>query len=111
MYLDDAIARRENAPEGNQNFSVKRFYLGETGLTGSTNTFDNAIAFRNRPGKIYEEMFREAIVEYKSALRINPNSSNSLYGLAFSFSVKGSHLEIASRDKKKYKKHHFNNKL
>jgi len=111
MYLDDAIARREDAPEGNQNFSVKRFYLSETGVTGSTDTFDNAIAFRNRPSKIYEEMFREAIVEYKSALRINPNSSNSLYGLAFSFSVKGSHLEIASRGKKKYKKHHFNNKL
>jgi tetratricopeptide (TPR) repeat protein len=111
MYLDNAIARREDAPEGNQNFSVKRFYLSETGVTGSTDTFDNAIAFRNRPSKIYEEMFREAIVEYKSALRINPNSSNSLYGLAFSFSVKGSHLEIASRGKKKYKKHHFNNKL
>jgi tetratricopeptide (TPR) repeat protein len=111
MYLDDAIARREDAQEGNQNFSVKRFYLSETSLTGSTNTFDNAIAFRNRPGKIYEEMFREAIVEYKSALRTNPNSSSSLYGLAFSFSVKGSHLEIASRDKKRYKKHHFNNKL
>ena len=108
MYLDAAIARREDAPEGNQNFSVKRFYLSET---GNTNTFDNAIAFRNRPGKIYEEMFREAIVEYKSALRTNPNSSSSLYGLAFSFSVKGSHLEIASRDKKRYKKHHFNNKL
>ena len=108
MYLDDAIARREDAPEGNQNFSVKRFYLSET---VNTNAFDNAIVFRNRPGKIYEEMFREAIVEYKSALRINPNSSNSLYGLAFSFSVKGSHLEIASRGKKKYKKHHFNNKL
>ena len=104
MYLDDAIARREDAPEGNQNFSVKRFYLSET---VNTNAFDNAIVFRNRPGKIYEEMFREAIVEYKSALRINPNSSNSLYGLAFSFSIKGSHLEIASRGKKKYKKASF----
>ncbi|MGR3294594.1 MAG: tetratricopeptide repeat protein, partial [Candidatus Scalindua sp.] len=29
MYLDDAIARREDAPEGNQNFSVKRFYLND----------------------------------------------------------------------------------
>jgi len=107
MYLDDAIARREDAPEGNQSFSVKRFYLSETGVTGSTDTFDNAIAFRNRPSKIYEEMFREAIVEYKSALRTSPNSSSSLYGLAFSFSVKGSHLEIASRGKKKYKKTSF----
>ena len=104
MYIDDAIARREGAPEDNQNFSVKRFYLSET---ENTNSFDNAIVFRNRPGKIYEEMFREAIVEYKSALRINPNSSNSLYGLAFSFSIKGSHLEIASRGKKKYKKASF----
>ncbi len=115
MYLDDAIARREDAPEGNQSFSVKRFYLNdagneknsETGLTEHTGTFENTIASRNRLGNMHEEMFREAIVGYKNALRINPNSSNSLYGLAFSFSIKGSHLEIALRDKKKY---HFNNK-
>ncbi len=120
MYLDDAIARREDAPKSNQHISVKRFYLNdgagneknsEPCLTRQTNTFgNNNIVFHTRSGNMYEEMFREAIVEYKSALRINPNSSNSLYGLAFSFSVKGSHLEIASRDKKKYKKHHFDNK-
>ena len=27
MHLDDAIARMEDVPEGNQNFSVQRFYL------------------------------------------------------------------------------------
>ena len=80
MYLDDAIARREDAPEGIQNFSVTRFYLNDSG----------------------DEKISETIIGYKNALRINPNSSNSLYGLAFSFSIKGSHLEIASRDKKKY---------
>ena len=107
MYLDNAIARREDTREGDQNFSVKRFYLSETGLTENTDTFDNTIVPHNRPGKMYEEMFREDIVKYKSVLRIDPASSNSLYGLAFSFSVKGSHLDIASRDKKKYKKISF----
>ncbi len=116
MYIDDAIARREDAQEGSQNFLVKRFYLNDnagneessnTGLTKQMNTFGNNIVFHNRSGNMYEEMFREAIVEYKSTLRANPNSSSSLYGLAFSFSVKGAHLEIASRDKKKYKKASF----
>ncbi|MCP4253235.1 MAG: tetratricopeptide repeat protein [Candidatus Scalindua sp.] len=110
MYFDDAIAMREDAPEGNHNISVKRFYLidgADNEKNSETNTFGNNIVFHTRSGNMYEEMFREAIVEYKSALRINPNSSNSLYGLAFSFSVKGSHLEIASRGKKKYKKTSF----
>ena len=120
MYLDNAIARREDAPAGNQNFSVKRFYLNndsgskknsETSLPEQTNTLGKSVVLNNRSGGIYEEMFNEAIVEYKNALQTNPSSSNSLYGLAFSFSIKGSHLEIASRDKKKYKKRHFNNKL
>ncbi len=119
MYLDDAIARREDAPEVNQNYSVKRFYLNnagdkknsETCLTEHTGTCKDVIASCNRPGSLSEEMFREAIIGYKNALRINPNSSNSLYGLAFSFSIKGSHLEIASRDKKNIKKYYpFNNK-
>jgi len=108
MYLDDAIARREDAPEGNQNVSVKRYYLNddagsgknsETGFAEQTNTFGNNIAFRNRSGNMYEEMFREAIIEYKNALRINPNSSNSLYGLAFSFSIKGSSPGVALKSK------------
>jgi tetratricopeptide (TPR) repeat protein len=108
MYLDDAIARREDAPEGNQNVSVKRYYLNddagsgknsETGFAEQTNTFGNNIAFRNRSGNMYEEMFREAIIEYKNALRINPNSSNSLYGLAFSFSTKGSSPGVALKSK------------
>jgi len=108
MYLDDAIARREDAPEDNQNVSVKRYYLNddagneknsETGLTEQTNTFGNNIAFRNRSGNMYEEMFREAIIEYKNALRINPNSSNSFYGLAFSFSIKGSSPGVALKSK------------
>lgn len=108
MCLDDAIARREDAPEGNQTFSVKRFYLNddagneensETGLSEKANSFGSNIAFRNRSGNIYEEMFHEAIIEYKNALRINPNSSDSLYGLAFSFSVKGSSPGVALKSK------------
>jgi len=107
LYLDDAIARREEASEDNQNFSVKRFYLNdsgneknsETGLTEHTSTFENTIASRNRPGNTSEEMFRKAIVEYKNALRINPDSSNSLYGLAFSFSIKGSNPDIVLKSK------------
>ena len=108
MYLDDAIAKREDAPEGNQNFSVKRFYLNddagneknrETGLTEQTNTFGNNIAFCNRLGNMYEDLFHEAIIEYKNALRINPNSSNALYGLAFSFSKKGLSPGVALKSK------------
>jgi tetratricopeptide (TPR) repeat protein len=108
MYLDDAIAIREDVPQGNQNFSVKRFYLNddadneknrESDLSELTNTFGDNIAFRNRSGNMYEEMFHEAIIEYKNALRINPNSSNALYGLAFSFSLKGSSSGIALKSK------------
>ncbi len=108
MYLDDAIARREDAPEGNQNFSVRRFYLNDdtgnkenskTGLSEHTNTFKNNLAFRNRSGNMHEEMFNETIIEYKNALQIDPNSSSSLYGLALSFSMKGSSPDVALKSK------------
>jgi tetratricopeptide (TPR) repeat protein len=108
MCLDDAISRREDAPEGNQAFSVKRFYLNDNAgneknsascFSEQPNTFGNNITFRNRSGNMYEEMFHEAIIEYKNALRINPNSSNSLYGLAFSFSTKGSSPNVALKSK------------
>ncbi len=102
MYLDDAIAMRKDIPEGPQNFSVKRFYLSKTELTA--NTFDNAIVLHNRPGKMDEEMFREDIVKYKNAFRINPNASNPLYSLAFSFYTKGSSLGIALNSKNNPKK-------
>jgi cytochrome c-type biogenesis protein CcmH/NrfG len=48
---------------------------------------------------MYEEMFREATIEYNNALRINPNSSNSLYGLAYFFSIKGSSTGVALKSK------------
>ncbi len=104
VYHYDAIAMRKDIPEGPQNFSVKRFYLSKTELTANTNTFDNAIVPHNRPGKMDEEMFREDIVKYKNAFRINPNASNPLYSLAFSFYTKGSSLGIALNSKNNPKK-------
>jgi tetratricopeptide (TPR) repeat protein len=111
MHLDDAIARREDAPEDNQSFSVKRFYLNddagneevnEAGSTEQTETFEKGnVTFHNRLGKMYQEkeMFSEAIIEYKNALRIDPNSSKALYSLAFSFSEKSSYLGIALKSR------------
>lgn len=111
MHLDDAIARREDAPEDNQSFSVKRFYLNddagneeinEASSTEQTETFKKGnVTFHNRLGKMYQEkeMFSEAIIEYKNALRIDPNSSKALYRLAFSFSEKSSYLGIALKSR------------
>ena len=111
MHLDDAIARREDAPEDNQSFSVKRFYLNddagdeeinEASSTEQTKTFEKGnITFHNRLGKMYQEkeMFSEAIIEYKNALKIDPNSSKALYSLAFSFSEKSSYLGIALKSR------------
>ena len=111
MYLDDAITKREDAPEGNQNFSVQRFYLnGDTGneeicevsLTEQTKTLEEYNkTFYNKLGNLYhkKERFSEAIVEYKNALKIDPKSSKALYNLAFSFSKKGSYLGTALRNK------------
>lgn len=111
MHLDDAIARREDAPEDNQSFSVKRFYLNddagnedinEASSTEQTETFEKGnVTFHNRLGKMYQEkeMFSEAIIEYKNALRIDPNSSKALYRLAFSFSEKSSYLGIALKSR------------
>lgn len=111
MHLDDAIARREDAPEDNQSFSVKRFYLNddagneevnEAGSTEQTETFEKGnVTFHNRLGKMYQEkeMFSEAIIEYKNALRIDPNSSKALYSLAFSFSEKSSYLGVALKSR------------
>ena len=59
------------------------------------------VTFHNRLGKMYQEkeMFSEAIIEYKNALRIDPNSSKALYRLAFSFSEKSSYLGIALKSR------------
>ncbi|MBT5305083.1 MAG: hypothetical protein HON76_11965 [Candidatus Scalindua sp.] len=109
MYLDDAIARRENAPEDNQNFSVKRFYLlddtdnekiSDASSPEQAKPFEKYnTEFPYRLGNMYEEMFHDAIIGYKNTLRINPCSSNALYGLAFSFSVKGSSPGVALKNK------------
>ena len=47
---------------------------------------------------------KSAIKEYKNALKIDPNSSKTLYSLAFSFSKKGSYLGIALRSKNNSKR-------
>ncbi|MBZ0110444.1 MAG: tetratricopeptide repeat protein [Candidatus Scalindua rubra] len=109
MYLDDAIARREDAPEGNQNFSVKRFYLlddtdnekiSDVSSHEQTKPFEKYNTdFPYRLDNMHEEMFHETIIGYKNTLRINPCSSNALYGLAFSFSMKGSSPSVALKNK------------
>ncbi len=111
MHLDYAIARREDAPEGNQNFSVQRFYLNDdagdevaskASSTEQTKTLEEYnMTFHNKLGNMYhkKERFSEAIEEYKNALKIDPNSSKTLYSLAFSFSKKGSYPGIALRGK------------
>ena len=112
MHLDYAIARREeDALEGNQNFLVQRYYLNDAAgdevvskvsSTEQTKTLEEYnMTFHNKLGNMYHkrEMFGEAIKEYKNALKIDPNSSRTLYSLAFSFSKKGSYPGIALRNK------------
>ena len=110
MHLDYAIARREDAPEGNQDFSVQRYYLNDdagdevvskVSLTEQTKSPEEYnMTFHNKLGNMYhkKEMFNEAIKEYKNALNIDPNSSKTLYSLAFSFSKKGSYPGIALKN-------------
>lgn len=107
LHVDDAIAMREDARECNQNFLVKRFYLHgtvdneESGkLSLAEHSFDKrSVALHNRSGNVFfkKEMFNKAIFEYRNALEINPECSKALYNLAFSFFVKGSHIDVALR--------------
>ena len=112
MHLDYAIARREDdAPGSNQNFLVQRYYLNDdvgdevvskASLTEQTETLEEYnITLHNKLGNMYHkrEMFNEAIKEYENALKIDPDSSKTLYNLAFSFLIKGSHLDIALKSK------------
>ncbi len=113
LHLDDAIARREDCPENNQSFTVKRFYIHDNvddkeidkiRLAKHTETFGKESAALYNKGNIYFKngMFNNAIYEYRNALKIDPEYSKTLYNLAFSFLIKGSHLDIALRDNKKY---------
>jgi tetratricopeptide (TPR) repeat protein len=114
LHLDDAIARREDSPENNQSFTVKRFYIHDIvddkeidkiSLTKHTETFDKgSAALYDRLGYTHfkKGMFDDAIFEYRNALEIDPEYSKTLYNLAFSFLIKGSHLDVALRDNKKY---------
>ena len=107
LHVDDAIAMREDARECNQNFLVKRFYLHgavdneESGkLSLAEHSFDKkSVALHNRSGNVFfkKEMFNKAIFEYRNALEINPSCSKALYNLAFSFFIKGSHIDVALR--------------
>ena len=115
MHLDYAIARREeDVPGSNQNFLVQRYYLNDdagdevvskANSTEQTKTLEEYnMTLHNKLGNMYHkrEMFNEAIKEYEDALKIDPDSSKTLYSLAFSFSKKGSYLGIALRDNKRY---------
>ncbi|MFQ5687308.1 MAG: tetratricopeptide repeat protein [Candidatus Scalindua sp.] len=116
LHLDDAIARRENSLENNQGFTVKRFYIHDiaddkeidkissTKHTATLTLNKESVALYNKLGYIHfkKGMFNDAIFEYKNALKIDPKYSKTLYNLAFSFLIKGSHLDIALRDNKKY---------
>jgi tetratricopeptide (TPR) repeat protein len=107
LHVDDAIAMREDARECNQNFLVKRFYLHgtvdneESGkMSLAEHSFDKrSVALHNRSGNVFfkKEMFNKAIFEYRNALEINPKCSKALYNLAFSFFIKGSHIDVALR--------------
>ena len=107
LHVDDAIAMREDARESNQNFLVKRFYLHgavdneESGkMSMAEHSFDKrSVALHNRSGNVFfkKEMFNKAIFEYRNALEINPECSKALYNLAFSFFIKGSHIDVALR--------------
>jgi tetratricopeptide (TPR) repeat protein len=107
LHVDDAIAMREDARENNQNFLVKRFYLygavdnKESGkMSMAEHSFDKkSVALHNRSGNVFfkKEMFNKAIFEYRNALEINPRCSKALYNLAFSFFIKGSHIDVALR--------------
>ncbi len=112
MHLDYAIARKEeDTPEGNQNFLVQRYYLNDDAVgevvrkvssTEQTKTLEEYnMTFHNKLDNMYhkKEMFNEAIKEYKNVLKIDPNSSKTLYSLAFSFSKKGSYLGRSLRSK------------
>lgn len=112
MHLDYAIARREeDVPGSNQNFLVQRYYLNDdagdevvskANSTEQTKTLEEYnMTLHNKLGNMYHkrEMFNEAIKEYEDALKIDPDSSKTLYSLAFSFSKKGSYLGIALRSK------------
>lgn len=113
LHLDDAIAMREDAQESNQSFLVKRYYFynniaddeepGKISLTKQTEPFGReSIALHNRSGDVYfkKRMFSDAIFEYRNALEINPKCAKALYNLAFSFFIKGTHIDVALRTKK-----------
>jgi tetratricopeptide (TPR) repeat protein len=120
LHLDDAIAMREDAQESNQSFLVKRYYLynikddeepGKISLTKQTESFGReSIALHNRSGDVYfkKMMFNDAIFEYRNALEINPKCAKALYNLAFSFFIKGTHIDVALRTKKIQQNPHFN---
>lgn len=107
MQFDVAIARREGVLENNQNFLVKRFYLTNViddedisgiGPIKQSETVENDNgSLHGKLGNVYEErgLFNDAISEYKIALKTNPDYSKFLYGLAFSYFGKASHLDIA----------------
>lgn len=121
LHLDDAIAMREDAQESNQSFLVKQYYLynniaddeepGKISLTKQTEPFGReSIALHNRSGDVYfkKRMFNDAIFEYRNALEINPKCAKALYNLAFSFFIKGTHIDVALRTKKTQQNPHFN---
>lgn len=109
LHVDDAIAMREDARENNRSFLVKRFYLSgtvdneESGkMSLVEHSFDKkSVTLHNSSGNVFfkKEMFNKAIFEYRNALEINPKCSKALYNLAFSFSIKGSHVDVALRSK------------
>ena len=120
LHLDDAIAMREDAQESDQGFLVKRYYLyntmdgenpGKISLTKQTEPFGReSVALHNRSGDVYfkKKMFNDAIFEYRNALEINPKCVKALYNLAFSFFIKGTHIDVALRTKKIQQTPHFN---
>ncbi len=117
MCVDEAIARKEGASEGSQNFSVKRYYLDDDtdsekisnarsfGQTKRSEKYYNNFGYKL--GNVYAKVSPEDIIKYKNALRDNPKSSDALYGLAFSFSVKGSSTGVALKSENNHKEMSF----
>jgi tetratricopeptide (TPR) repeat protein len=120
LHLDDAIAMREDTQESSQGFLIKRYYLyniaddeepGKISLTKQTEPFGReSVALHNRSGDVYlkKRMFNDAIFEYRNALEINPKCAKALYNLAFSFFIKGTHIDVALKPKKIRQTPHFN---
>lgn len=115
LHLDDAIAEKKSAAEGNKGVIIIRFYIYDTAGNDDMDEInyarqqieaeekDNKMLLHVKLGNLYNKkgLLDEAIHEYKEALEIDPKHSRTVYNLAFCFLKKGSQLDILLHGKKK----------